>query len=217
LTTDAFLNQELFFPAPGTVLREQRFSGVHWTTHMAIDSAQQNEAGLIGRLQAERVMLPSSDPARDLNNQSQFGTILSGGRVQLSLLEAAYLEEKKKITVVDARGRKLDHDKIIAVGKKSDKTFWTKYMVYRDLRSRGYIVKTALKFGADFRVYDRGVKPGEDHAKWVVFAVHEAQSLTWHEWSAKNRVAHSTKKRLLIAVVDDEGEVSYWEARWLRP
>ena len=47
--------------------------------------------------------------------------------------------------------------------------------------------------------------------------MHEAEHLTWYEFAAKNRVAHSTKKRLLIAVVDDEGDVSYWECRWLRP
>jgi tRNA splicing endonuclease len=41
--------------------------------------------------------------------------------------------------------------------------------------------------------------------------------MTWHEFSAKNRVAHSTKKHLMIGVVDDEGDVSYWEVRWLRP
>ena len=77
--------------------------------------------------------------------------------------------------------------------------------------------KGGLKFGADFRVYERGVKPGEDHAKWVVFPVKESSTLTWHEFSAKNRVAHSTKKRLLIGCVDDEGDVTYWEARWVRP
>ena len=78
-------------------------------------------------------------------------------------------------------------------------------------------MKTALKFGADFRVYDRGVKPGEDHAKWIVFPVYETDVMTWYEFSAKNRVAHSTKKRLLLAVVDQEGDVSYWETRWIRP
>jgi tRNA-intron endonuclease, archaea type len=172
---------------------------------------------LVGKLSGEKVMLASNDAARDLNNQSRFGTILTGGKVQLSLLEATYLEEKGKISVIDGRSRKLSHEQLIATGKKSEKTFPIKYAVFRDLRTRGYIVKTALKFGADLRVYDRGVKPGDDHAKWVVFAVHESQGLTWHDWSAKNRVAHSTKKRLLIAVVDDEGDVSYWETRWLRP
>ena len=51
-------------------------------------------------------------------------------------------------------------------------------MWFKDLRKKGYIVKTALKFGADFRVYEKGVKPGEDHAKWVVFPVHERNTHT---------------------------------------
>jgi tRNA-intron endonuclease len=172
---------------------------------------------VVGKLTSERVILPSSDPARDLNNQSRFGTILSGGRVQLSLMEATYLQEREKISVVDGRGRKLTNDQLIAAGKRVEKAFWVKYCVFRDLRTRGYIVKTALKFGADFRVYDRGVKPGEDHARWIVYPVHEGGHLTWYEFAAKNRVAHSTKKRLLIAIVDDEGDVTYYEIKWLRP
>ena len=85
------------------------------------------------------------------------------------------------------------------------------------MREKGYVVKTALKFGADFRVYDKGKKPGKAHAKWIVFAEHESKKLTWHEFSAKNRVAHSTKKHLLLAILDEEGDISYYEVRWMRP
>jgi len=101
--------------------------------------------------------------------------------------------------------------------KRLEKKFWIRYSTFKDLRNRGYIVKTALKFGADFRVYDRGVKPGEDHAKWIIYPVHESETLTWHEFSAKNRVAHSTKKKLMMGVVDDEGDVTYWEVNWKKP
>ena len=89
--------------------------------------------------------------------------------------------------------------------------------MFRDLREKGYVVKTALKFGADFRVYEKGIKPGQDHAKWVVYPVHESEHLTWHEFAAKNRVAHSTKKRLLIGIVDDEEDITYYEIGWKRP
>jgi tRNA-intron endonuclease len=41
--------------------------------------------------------------------------------------------------------------------------------------------------------------------------------MTWHDFSAKNRIAHSTKKNLLIAIVDEEGDVSYYEVSWKRP
>ena len=165
----------------------------------------------------ERVLTESSDDARELYNQSRYGELLDDGRVQLSLTEALYLLEKKKILVYDSKSKIIDFETLLKKSQKIEPNFWVRYCVYKDIRNRGYIIKTALKFGADFRIYDRGVKPGEDHARWVVFPVHEGSSLTWHEFSSKNRVAHSTKKRLLIGCVDNENDVTYWEVRWLRP
>jgi len=163
------------------------------------------------------VTTENSDSARELYNQSRYGILLENGKVQLSLIEAAYLAEKGNIEIVSDSGRNIEFEKFLKKASKSDPHFWVRYYVFKDIRSRGYIIKTALKFGADFRVYERGVKPGEDHAKWIVYPVEEASSLTWYEFSAKNRVAHSTKKRLLIAVVDAENDVTYWEIKWTRP
>ncbi|MBR9692886.1 tRNA-intron lyase [Candidatus Woesearchaeota archaeon] len=167
-------------------------------------------------LGGEQVITEDSDAARDLYAQSRYGD-LDKGIVQLSLLEALYLSEKGKLKIVSPSGRAYTPEGFIRKAKRLHENFWTKYVVFRDMRDRGYIVKTALKFGADFRVYDRGVKPGEDHAKWVLFAIHESNSLTWHDFAAKNRVAHSTKKRLLIGVVDEESDVTYFEIAWKRP
>jgi tRNA-intron endonuclease, archaea type len=167
-------------------------------------------------LSDERIMSESSDAARELYNQSRYGSMVPDGKVQFSLIEAIFLLEKGRIEVL--RGsRALDFERLYAMAKRQDKKFWVRYAVFKDLRNRGYIVKTALKFGADFRVYDRGVKPGEDHARWIVYPVHETNTMTWYDFSAKNRVAHSTKKRLLVGAVDDEGDVTYWEIRWMRP
>jgi tRNA-intron endonuclease len=168
-------------------------------------------------LSKNSVTTENSDQARELYNQSRYGVILDSGRVQLSLIEAAHLTEKGNLELVSEANRKIDLEKFIKKAKKSEPNFWTRYCVFKDIRNRGYIIKTALKFGADFRVYDRGVKPGEDHAKWIIFPVEEASTLTWYEFSAKNRVAHSTKKRLLIAVLDAENDVTYWEIKWTRP
>ena len=100
--------------------------------------------------------------------------------------------------------------------QRFDKKIQIKYPVFKNLREKGYIVKTALKFGADFRVYDKGIKSGKKHAKWIVFVDHESKKLTWHEFSAKNRVAHSTKKNLLLAIVDEESDITYYEVSWLK-
>ena len=165
---------------------------------------------------ARESVYSEEETSRELYNQSRFGE-LKEGKVSYSLVEALYLIEKKKMDVFEGKKKQITVDEFIRKARKIQPNFWIKYCVFRDLRSRGYIVKTALKFGADFRVYDRGVKPGDDHAKWIVYPVHEGETLTWTEWAAKNRVAHSTRKRLLMAVVDEEAYVSYWEARWVRP
>lgn len=165
----------------------------------------------------DNVLTEVSDAARELYNQSRYGTLLDNGKVQLSLIEAFYLMEKGAIEIYRSKNSKFGIDIFSKKAKNLEPNFRVRYSVFKDIRNRGYIIKTALKFGADFRVYDRGVKPGEDHAKWIVYPVYEGSTLTWYEFAAKNRVAHSTRKRLLLGVVDDEGDVSYWECRWLRP
>ncbi len=164
----------------------------------------------------ERVLADNSDETRELYNQSRYGTMLENGKLQLSLLEALYLLEKHKLEV-RLSNKLLDFETFLKKATKLEPNFWIRYCVFKDMRNRGYIIKTALKFGADFRVYDRGIKPGEDHARWIIYPVHEGATLTWYEFAAKNRVAHSTKKRLMMGIVDDEGDVTYYEIKWLKP
>jgi tRNA-intron endonuclease len=157
-----------------------------------------------------------SNLARELYNRSRYG-IVENGKVILSLLEGLYLIEKEKISVLNSRKSAIDFDEFFKKSRKEDSNITVKYPVYKALRERGYIVKTALKFGADFRVYDRGIKPGDDHAKWVVFAVHESEKQTWFDFCAKSRVAHSTRKKLLLGIVDAELDVTFYEAAWIKP
>lgn len=157
-----------------------------------------------------------SNEARLLYEKSRFGTLLEDGRVQLTLIETYYLVERKKIKVIHNK-KQLKKEELLRKCIRLEKNFWTRFAVYADFRNRGYIIKTALKFGADFRVYNKGVKPGDDHAKWIVYPVRETSTLTWYEFAAKNRVAHSTKKRLLVGVVDEENSVTYYEIKWLKP
>src|SRR3989344_710559 len=89
----------------------------------------------------ERVLTENSDVARDLYNQSRFGVILEDGRVQLSLLEAFYLLEKKRIRIIDGQNKKLDTDKFLKKAQKLEPNFWVRYCVFKDIRNRGYIIK----------------------------------------------------------------------------
>lgn len=184
-----------------------------------IEKKETKEEGktIRANFEADKVLTEISNETKELYDQSRYGALLENGKVQLSLIEAFYLMEKGKIDIYKSKDKKFTQEEFLRKARKLESNFWVKFCVFKDIRNRGYIIKTALKFGADFRVYDRGIKPGEDHARWVVYPVNEGSTLTWHEFAAKNRVAHSTKKRLLIGVVDEEGDVSYWECRWMRP
>ena len=88
----------------------------------------------------------------------------------LETYEALYLLYLNKLVItngsIDNFGSLLKHV------LKYDKEIVTRFLVYRDLRSRGYVVKEGFGFGADFRVYERG-EYEKKRAKYVVFCINE--------------------------------------------
>ncbi|VVB74841.1 tRNA-splicing endonuclease [Candidatus Tiddalikarchaeum anstoanum] len=162
----------------------------------------------------KKVILNDEKLSSALYNKSSFGALVNN-KLELSLTEALYLIEKEKIIVYDNK-KQLTYDSFLKKASRLDKKFMEKYKVYRDLRNRGFITKTALKYGADFRVYEKGSRPGDEHATFTVLSVGEHDPFSWQEFSAMVRVAHTIRKGLLIAVVDDEGDVTYYSCSWQR-
>lgn len=132
-----------------------------------------------------------------------------GGDTWLFPEEAAFLVEKGELDVGRPAAAVRDFF------SEHDARFRERFAVYRDLRKRGYVPKSGAKFGADFRVYEKGVKPGEGHAKYLVRVVRDR--LDVRDLMAASRVAHTVKKRLLLAVVDRELEVTYLQNVRVRP
>jgi tRNA splicing endonuclease len=72
----------------------------------------------------ERVLTESSDNGRELYNQSRYGELLDDGRVQLSLIEALYLIEKKKLIAYDLKDKIIDFDSFLKKAQKAEPNFW---------------------------------------------------------------------------------------------
>lgn len=160
-------------------------------------------------------ILSSSQEAFSLYEKSCWGE-KRADQIEYTTIEALTLMHEKKMRVYNSTKALLE-DELMKKLIKKDKRFKTKQTVFEDLRKKGYIVKTALKFGAEFRVYEKGVKPGQDHAAWLVYPLKESEATTWYDFAAKNRVASSTKKKLMLAIVDDELDVTYYEVTWFKP
>jgi len=131
-----------------------------------------------------------------------------GERLILAPVEALYLLEKKRISVLDGK-KKLTFDSLFSSLKKAEQELDMKYAVYRDLRSKGYVVRTGLKYGTYFRVYDKGIRVGEGHSELLVQPVPEEMRTSVYEIAGAVRLSRSVKKKMIWAIVDTEGDVTY--------
>lgn len=145
--------------------------------------------------------------AQELASKSSIGEF-KGGKVIYSIYEVLYLLDNKKAELISSKNKKISFHELV---KKANHTI---YLAFKDLRNKGYILKEGLKFGADFRVYNKGDKPGKRHAKYLLYVTESSKKLNLKDFAAKARIAHSTNKILLLAIVDSEEDVSYYEINW---
>lgn len=164
-------------------------------------------------LTKDKVVVFDSKTASRFYNKGRFGAF-KDGKLELSLEEALYLKANKGLEIYNSKGKRMSTKAFIKAAEKLEKKFGVRYAVFRDMRSMGYVLKTAFKYGGDFRVYDKGKVPGKEHALWILYAGSEHESIPLLSFSAMNRVAHSVKKSVLMGIVDEEGSVTYYEINW---
>ncbi|WP_042698763.1 tRNA-intron lyase [Thermococcus sp. PK] len=156
-------------------------------------------------LSGDRVFSTMESAINKLYNKRHYGEVVNG-KLFLSLIEAAYLLDKGWIKVFDGE-KELSVQELFEIGRKKDEHFDLKFLVYKNLRNRGYTVKTALKYGSHFRVYRKGM---EEHADWLIWVVSENQKMYPNDLTARVRVAHGVRKKMVLAVVDEDNDVVYY-------
>ncbi|MGQ9514783.1 MAG: tRNA-intron lyase [Thermoproteota archaeon] len=125
--------------------------------------------------------------------------------------EILYLLSIGKLRVVRAEGveEPNNFEQFLANFKASDRLIWTRYLIYRDLRSRGYVVREGYGFNIDFRVYERG-EYGSHTSKYLVYGICEGERVKFSVLSELLKRAQSLRKSLILAVVDRRSEVVYY-------
>ena len=140
---------------------------------------------------------------------SGYGT-RKDGKLELRDYEALYLLYAKKLQLKDKRGAVVEFDRLAELSQSKAGDAWTKFMIYRDLRSRGYVVREGFGFGTDLRVYERGDYPKKP-AKYVVFALDEGIEKEMSELKDSVKEMAKMGKEGIIAVIERRGEVIYYK------
>ena len=158
--------------------------------------------------QKRQIFLVDDERHRDQLRNRGFGEEEDNDYV-LKSYEALYLIYTKKL-IIKGNDDIVGFDDLVRILIKRDKNILTRFMVYRDLRSRGYIPKEGFGFGVDFRVYERG-EYEKKPAKYVVFGISEGTKIKADKLAKTiNQIARMGKDAV-IAVIERRGEVIYYK------
>ena len=136
--------------------------------------------------------------------------VAEDGKLALTFHEALFLLGKGAIEVKDKKTReKMVFQKLLKRFQSVDKDAWVRYLIYRDLRSRGYVAREGFGLGIDFRVYERG-EYGKGTAKHLIFGIQEGQPVTIEKLARTQRYVQNLKKNLILAVINRRGEIVYY-------
>ena len=160
-----------------------------------------------GELVSDQITVSNKEMIHDLELKG-YGD-LEEGKFFLKFFESLYLLYSKKLIL--KKGKKnIDFDSLMSVYQKQDPEALTKFLIYRDLRNRGYVVKDGFGFGSDFRVYERG-HFGEKGAKFLIFGFNEGQQEKMGNLQRKIEEITQMGKEPIIAVIERRGEVIYYK------
>lgn len=134
-----------------------------------------------------------------------------GKKLKLRLYEALHLARLQWLTVRDGKGRQVEFRELVEKYLSEDERAWTKFLVYRDLRSRGYVVREGYGLAADLRVYARG-EYGSHPAAYVVIPLNEGSEIKLSELRKTMDAIYRMGKEPIVAVVERRGETIYYKA-----
>lgn len=132
----------------------------------------------------------------------------------LTFYEALYLLDKGMLETKSEKGTTIDFQTLLHQYEAQNENAWLNYLVYRDLRSRGYVVREGFGGGIDFRIYERGAF-GKDTASCLVLVTQEGKPLGIETLARALGQCQFQKKELILAVMNRRGEIVYYSVSHL--
>jgi len=127
----------------------------------------------------------------------------------LDPIETLYLLYNNKLELKKVNKTIIFDEMIQKYIQKNDDTL-IRFLLYRDLRTKGYAVKDGFGFGSDFRVYERGTYGLKD-ARYVIFVFNEGTQQKIGKLYKNIDEITKMGKEPIIAVIERRGEIIYYK------
>ena len=171
-----------------------------------------------GIIEKGNVVISDKEGIEEFYNGSYIGTLDKNSENEkilvLGPVGVLLLCERHRILLYSDNNKEVnnlyDFEGILTYLTQFDERLWQKYIIYMDLRKRGYIVRAGYGEGIDFRVYKRGADFEKDSAKFLIYPVFEGYPIDLKDLDKMSRVAMSSRKDLVVATVDRLSKPIYY-------
>lgn len=164
---------------------------------------------MTGKITDGKVVIEEQSEATKTYNKGYFGS-MKKNELYLHLIESSFLVEMGRIEV-EKNGKLLSLQNIMNYAISLHQNFEIDYLVFRDLRQRGYIVKICDE---GFELFPRGETPPSADPSHLVKAISERTPFILSDllgW-----MNHTKNRALLIGIGDEEGDLTYYHAKFFR-
>jgi tRNA-intron endonuclease, archaea type len=164
---------------------------------------------LEGRFE-DGVVRVGGDARQRYHDSRGYGYPLQGNEIALAPVEAAHLLYRGDLATVVDDGERLDFRAFLA--REPGPDFGVRFLVYADLRERGFYLSPAAEpWLADppkteFAVFPRGKGPGDGEIAYALQVLGE-----------RTDVPANDLEEGVLAVVDEESEITYFEVEQREP
>jgi tRNA-intron endonuclease len=154
-----------------------------------------------GELKNNIIIVEKQRDIGRLYSKSHLGEILNKDKLKLNLLEGVFLLSEGKLKLYCDK-KEVDFSKLVKIASNNISDFEIKFLVFKDLRSRGHPVK--LFKNGFFTFYDY-------NKRFFVSVFSEKDILNLKDTKKLIKETEKEKRKLWFAIVDEEGDITYYD------
>jgi tRNA-intron endonuclease len=157
-----------------------------------------------GLLVKDKIIVKKSKDIGRLFNKSRFGNIIKN-ELNLNYVEGIFLLEEEKIKIHE-KGKEIDFEYLLKKSISKIPNFVIKYIVFRDLRNKGHLIHIYTDNDFDFTIIKN-----RENISYFVLVFSEKDIIDINKINQFIEKAIDKKGTLWISIVDEEGDITYYE------
>lgn len=137
------------------------------------------------------------------------------GELVIQGLACTYLYERGTLAVLNDESKLMNLDELIIWFSKNDPFFISKYIVFKDLADKGYLIREPIgekDYDIPILIVSEGIT---NKKRYMVYVIEEGYSINVdkiYDFISKKIGEDEVEERLILAIVERRGGVTYYTA-----